>query len=179
MPGSWAGRWVKEGDRTTHPAAPAVLVTPSLQRAGLLALTSLLSVFEVGRPGAHHLVRVLHSDHEVSTLSPLLGCLTPGFTSCFSLLSEQEENLLQPLWSLVATPVLWGTPCWDSQSGREIVRLCVRVLSALGPGWVAGWWGGGRLRPLPKQMASRDLSPNPLHAPGPCPRVTALLCCLY
>ena len=143
MPGSWAGRWVKEGDRTTHPAAPAVLVTPSLQRAGLLALTSLLSVFEVGRPGAHHLVRVLHSDHEVSTLSPLLGCLTPGFTSCFSLLSEQEENLLQPLWSLVATPVLWGTPCWDSQSGREIVRLCVRVLSALGPGWVAGWWGGG------------------------------------
>lgn len=73
-PGCWARRWA----RGRTPASPSARSRPASSVGLSRSNHGLLSLFEVGRPGAHHLVRVLHSDHEVSALCLLLlGCLTP------------------------------------------------------------------------------------------------------
>lgn len=118
-PGSRARRWA----RGRTPASPSARSRPAFSAGLPRSNHSLLSLFEVGRPGAHHLVRVLHSDHEVSVLSLLLpGCLTPGVTA-----------------SLWPAPVLWGTPHWGGWNGREMFRHCFGVLSIPGQG-SQGWW---------------------------------------
>lgn len=67
----WAGVLGTLGTGTGEDIPPA---PPTLCAVGLPSSNhSLLSLFEVGRPGAHHLVRVLHSDHEVSARPLLLG----------------------------------------------------------------------------------------------------------
>lgn len=66
MPGAWARHWgQREGQRPQpgHGPHSAPAAPPHSNR-------SLLSLSEVGRPGAHHPLRVLHSDHEVSARSP-------------------------------------------------------------------------------------------------------------
>lgn len=58
-----------EGQRMSCPAPASIAVKRAFGTEGLSHSNhSLLSLFEVGRPGAHHLVCVLHSDHEVSAL---------------------------------------------------------------------------------------------------------------
>lgn len=135
--GSSTGLGPGSGKVTGHPALPHLPCRHSQPRASLV-LTSLLSLSEVGRPGAHRLVRVLHPDHEVSALSPLLCCLTPGSIPAAAFRQSQKKTSVSPFshfWPPVSPgDTLLGQPRWE----RDIQTLfwgTVHIWARAG-----GWW---------------------------------------
>ena len=103
MPGGWVlDQMSGMGKVKGHPALlhPLYRPPPGCSAWARLALTTNCCLFflsEVGSPGAHHLVHILHSDHEVSALCPLLlpGSPMPSFRCCSGLCSLQGANLHQ------------------------------------------------------------------------------------
>lgn len=98
---------------------------------------TLLYISKVGRPGAHRLVRVLYSYHEVSGLSL---SLRPGGTrasiSYVRPCLEQGISSVPPFSFFGATFILWwtwsGHPQWGTGSDTGVVLPQVR-----GQYWVA------------------------------------------
>lgn len=157
-PGSDVGEG--EGQRTSCPAPASTAVERAFSTAGLSRSNhSLLSLFEVGRPGAHHLVCVLHSDHEVSAL------LTPRFTSRLAF-CQQGINLCQTFQSPLASPRSPGAPHWGLPEWGDMVGHCYWGALHTRPG-ESGLLGAGRGHSQNEERAGTSLPPRfmLLHAP--------------
>lgn len=136
MPGSWVGR------EAGSPVAPPCPYPPSpWDRTHALTTISFLS--EVGRTGAHRLIRVLHSDHEVSISSLLpLGTLPPCSTSSSASVGAPALG-----GSLRGLPTLQGgaVPTWAG--GIRAGGCRMQLLQDREQAWHLSFCGPGRASP--------------------------------